>query len=89
MIKPKFIAPGSGHVLFFTDFGDVFSTGDNTLGSLGFSSDPLLSEKKPTKIGLLPKIKNISTLWDHSLALTVDGKVYSWGGNYEGGTRNW
>ena len=57
MIKPKFIAPGSGHVLFLTDFGDVFSTGDNTLGSLGFSSDPLLSEKNQQKSVCYPKSK--------------------------------
>ncbi len=75
------ISAGYGHGLFLKKDGTVWSFGCNLYGQLGnrgTTNSP--SNAVPQQIENLNNIKAISAGFRHSLALTADGKVYSWGG---------
>ncbi|KAI9144320.1 regulator of chromosome condensation 1/beta-lactamase-inhibitor protein II [Paraphysoderma sedebokerense] len=60
--------------------GEVFVIGQGDCGQLGLGTDVLEAEK-PRKIQSLIGVVDIACGGLHSLALTEDGKVYSWGCN--------
>ncbi|GMH91853.1 hypothetical protein TL16_g12174 [Triparma laevis f. inornata] len=67
-----------GHTLCVTASGEVYSWGSGH-GLLGLSSTA--PHHSPMKVALLSKVEvmTISAGYDHSLALTSTGEVYSWG----------
>ena len=81
------IAAGGDHTLALTADGQVFAWGDNTYGELGNSST--LSSFVPVPVntsGVLSGkvVTAIAAGKNHSLALTADGSVYTWGANNSG-----
>jgi alpha-tubulin suppressor-like RCC1 family protein len=77
------IAAGSGYSLALTSDGKVFSWGDGSNGTIGNSS--FASKTLPVAVdvsGVLSGkvISAISAGAYHCLALSSDGKVFSWGG---------
>lgn len=79
------IAGGVDHRLFLNSRGELFSEGENSCGQLGIGKGPeFLSTPVPYKIPGLSNICSISSTWEHSLALTDRGLVYSWGNNFSG-----
>ena len=70
---------GKYHTLFLDKTGNVYSCGYGKGGRLGLGSENTFLE--PTLIPGLKNIVKISCSNDHSLALSSDGKVYSWGIN--------
>ncbi|PQP84142.1 hypothetical protein C0Q44_05975 [Paenibacillus sp. PCH8] len=75
----KGVAAGAYHSLALTTDGDVYSFGAGNSGQLGLGSD-LGSKHTPTKIANLAEVKQVAAGRSHSLALTVTGSVYSFGG---------
>ncbi|GMI08913.1 hypothetical protein TrVE_jg11399 [Triparma verrucosa] len=67
-----------GHTLCVTASGEVYSWGSGH-GLLGLSSTA--PHHSPMKVVLLNKVEvmTVSAGYDHSLALTSTGEVYSWG----------
>lgn len=75
------IAIGARHFLALTDEGSVYSFGDNSHGQLGLGhtramDKPSLLEKFE---GLEKKVVQLAAGDNHSVALTDDGSVYTWG----------
>ncbi|XP_054155256.1 RCC1 and BTB domain-containing protein 1-like [Oppia nitens] len=72
------------YVIAFTANGDIYSWGYNNNGELGIGTT--VNSNRPNLIdGLVGKrIVDISCGYDHSLALTATGDVYSWGDNSYG-----
>jgi alpha-tubulin suppressor-like RCC1 family protein len=80
------IAAGDLHSLALTEEGSIYSFGDNRHGKLGlscanFHDEPVWS---PTLIPFPHKIISIAAGMNHSLLLTLDGQVYSFGCNSSG-----
>lgn len=76
------IAAGGGHSLALDEDGTVFAWGSGASGQLGNGTER--ESTMPVTVtddGVLDdkEVIDVSTLGDHSLALTQDGKVYSWG----------
>jgi alpha-tubulin suppressor-like RCC1 family protein len=75
---------GASHSLALTQSGEVYAWGSNFRGQTGCGDN----NKKliPTKVKVLNeyKIKMISCGFNHSMALTESGCVYSWGYNHRG-----
>ena len=75
---------GENHSLAVTTLGRVFAWGLNNYGQLGDGSTsqrnlPTLVRFSGLKIG--EKIMNLSTGDSHSIAVTTDGSVFTWGWN--------
>ncbi len=84
------IAAGSGHCLALSEEGQVYGWGANDdyqlgLGYYAYSiSTPTLLDS-PGVFGGKPVVA-ISAGRDHSMALTSDGRVFTWGSNFSGKT---
>lgn len=80
------IEVGGRHSFFITEGGKAFSCGDNTQGQLGLdksiSQDRILN---PTKLAFFDKkdksVEQVACGKHHTLALTQDGSVWSFGAN--------
>ena len=83
------VAAGDGHTLALLGDGTVRAWGDNTQGQLGDGSnngspDPVQVVDPGDPSGFLTGIIAISSRWDSSFALKVDGTVRAWGENGSG-----
>eukprot|EP01084_Bolivina_argentea_P121419 215158_1 len=78
------ISEGNTHSLGVTADGAVLSFGSGTNGKLGHGDED--DKYKPKVIeALLPKhVIDISEGNTHSLCVTADGQLYSWGTGYQG-----
>ena len=83
-IKIKSVSCGASHTLMLTDDNEVLSFGLGEFGRLGLgSSEDVLT---PTPIDSLAdlKVKQIVASGNHSMVLTSNGSIYSWGKNNMG-----
>ena len=77
------ISSGANHSLALSNDGKIYSFGINNNGQLGLGDNS--SRNIPTLILKIPNnIIQISAGGDHSLALSNDGKIYSFGKNNKG-----
>lgn len=91
----KSVACGLQHTLILTRCGDLYSCGSNGYGQLGTASAtekleettmlipllPTIEEKRlPVKVNLPPIVK-ISCGHNHSIAVSMNTRVYGWGLN--------
>jgi alpha-tubulin suppressor-like RCC1 family protein len=84
--KIRYLSVGKNHLLIFTDDQNLYSLGDNEYGELGV--EKLKYASNPIKVdffeSLGEKIKKVTAGGRHSLVLTENFKVYSFGDNSEG-----
>lgn len=78
------IAVGSGHILALSDSGDVYAWGTGSSGQLGLGTRR--NYYQPQLVwGMMRKgVRQIAAGDAHSLALTYNGQVFSWGSNKVG-----
>jgi alpha-tubulin suppressor-like RCC1 family protein len=81
------VAAGAGHTLALTTDGQLYAWGANSEGQLGLKS--FTRQLQPTLVPL--PAEAAGTRWaqvaagtSHTLALTADGRLYSWGHNVFG-----
>lgn len=82
------MAAGSSHALALTSDGQVFAWGVNGYGQVGIGS-PDFRILSPVALGSAGVFDGkivvaISAGGDHSMALTSEGRVFTWGMNYSG-----
>jgi len=78
------IACGGSHSIFLNNFGQVYTCGLNTAGQLGVGFDQVttatLQRVEGGPQGLTNEdVVQVEAGWQHSLVLTREGYVYSWG----------
>jgi hypothetical protein len=76
---------GDGHTLAVTGDGTVWAFGYNHVGQLG-QTPSSGAHPTPTAVPGISNAVKVAAGAMHSLALTADGSVWSWGGNYNGET---
>lgn len=77
------VASGQSHTLGLDVDGTVWSWGANHYGQLGTGSAEL-SVATPTQVSIPDDVIAIAAGAFHSMALTLDGTVYTWGRNLHG-----
>jgi alpha-tubulin suppressor-like RCC1 family protein len=82
----KAVASGLLHTLALTWDGQVYSWGSNGSGRLGINSTAQSTPQsaRPVHVSMLSNVVAIAAGDAHSLALTSDGHVFSWGTNTNG-----
>lgn len=82
----KIVSVGCGqrHTVFLTNDGEVLSCGDGEYGRIGTgnTSDALVPE--PLDSLSSEDVVQIAVGYDHTLALTTKGAIFSWGRNHQG-----
>lgn len=78
------IAPGAEHSLFLDVQGQVWAAGSNTFGQLDGTPAPPERNKPVTVPSITPAKKAVAAGGRHSLALTANGFVASWGADEVG-----
>lgn len=81
------IVCGASHSLALTNKGQVYAWGKNTQGQCGQGN--LEDQLKPMVVKRLAELSivQITAGWEHSISLTQDGKMYSWGCGYKDNRR--
>lgn len=82
--KAKSVCCGSQHTHILTVDGEVLSCGVGELGRLGTGSNSDCLVPEPLDTLTDEDIVQVATGSSHSLALTVDGRVFCWGRNDHG-----
>lgn len=74
----KKISAGREHVLAISTNGELYSWGSSSVGQLGHNDK--ISKNIPTKVAAMTaSVKDICAAYSHSLAVTTDGNLYTWG----------
>lgn len=86
--KPIEMAGSDTHQVILMESGQVFTSGQNNFGQLGIGTIDS-SEARSTILHNITaqfdgKVISVSAVGNFTLALTEDGKVYSWGYNGQG-----
>ena len=76
-------AIGSATVHVVLADGSVLGWGANNVGEVG-SGTVAIGVQQPQLLPGLPPVKAVAAKWGNFLALTRDGRVFSWGGNSDG-----
>eukprot|EP00347_Sterkiella_histriomuscorum_P019039 403343200 len=80
------IACGQDHTVFLTNQGSVYSMGSNIEGQLGLGTRQIVQKNSPVLVEQLHEnfIIQIQSGRAHNIALSRDGKCFSWGANEHG-----
>ena len=75
------ISGGKSHYIALNRAGEVFATGSNLYGQLGIGDNEIGKINEFQKVEIKDKIGTIDAGDISNIATTVDGYVYTWGGN--------
>ena len=75
---------GESHTLFLTLSGELYACGSNRFGELGFDDEK--SRPRPVRVVLPARVNLVAIACGsfHSLAISHDHQLYSWGSNSHG-----
>ncbi len=82
------IKAGKNHTVALKSTGEVFVTGSNLYGELGFGEQETRKINTFRRMNLITNVVEIATGDSHSLVLTKDGKLFTWGSNIYGNLGN-
>ena len=77
------VSAGDRHSLALKNDGSLWSWGYNNCGQLGLG-DPSLDRSTPTRVGADTDWSAVACGQSHTVALKVDGSLWTWGLNYFG-----
>lgn len=82
--KPKQVSCGGFHTAVITEDGKLYTTGGGEHGQLGHNDR--VNRLKPTLVQALEGefVSEITCGWSHSVALTANDRVYTWGNSDHG-----
>jgi RCC1 and BTB domain-containing protein len=82
--KARQVSCGGFHTAVVTDDGNLYTFGGGEHGQLGHNDR--VNKLKPTLVDALEGVfvSQITCGWSHSVALTANGKVYTWGNGDHG-----
>ncbi|XP_076648302.1 HECT and RLD domain containing E3 ubiquitin ligase 4 [Halictus rubicundus] len=81
----KKVTCGAHHTLAVNEWGQLFSWGSNADGQLGLDSKTVMEcTPRMVKVLCTSTIVQVACGVKHTLALTNNGELYSWGSNNEG-----
>lgn len=85
-LKWKALSAGADHSLGITNNGKLYAWGRNNVGQLGINTLATTGTSSPVLVSVPVGVKfeDVSANLDHSYALTMDGKIWAWGGNAHG-----
>lgn len=85
-LKWKALSAGADHSLGITNDGKLYAWGRNNVGQLGIDTLATTGTSSPVLVSVPVGVKfeDVSANLDHSYALTMDGKIWAWGGNAHG-----
>lgn len=72
------VAAGGSHVLAIALGGDLYSWGKNQYGQLGHGCDTKLNLPKLVEAARGRVFVLVSGGWEHSMAVTSQGALYTW-----------
>ncbi|OMJ95254.1 hypothetical protein SteCoe_1469 [Stentor coeruleus] len=78
------ISAGDGHTILLTESQKLYTFGKNTFGQLGLGHSFPISSPSLVSCLQLKKIESVYCGSEHTLALTNEGEIYSWGLNIKG-----
>lgn len=78
------VAAGSYHSLAATSDGAAWAWGSERNGVLGNNTSSSMARPTPQRVLNISGVKTVAAGYEHSLALTGDGKVWGWGKNWSG-----
>jgi alpha-tubulin suppressor-like RCC1 family protein len=77
------IACGARHTIFLTEGNAVYTCGSNNYGQLGIGQK-IDKCPSPTLLESLKDVIDVACGWNFSVALTKDGRLFTWGRNNYG-----
>lgn len=78
---------GASHSMVLTDKAQVYSWGKNTQGQCGHGcADDILRPQMIKKFDDV-RIQRLAAGWEHSVALSTEGRLYAWGCGYKDSRR--
>jgi alpha-tubulin suppressor-like RCC1 family protein len=83
-VNIKQVSAGGYHCSFLTSDNEIYSIGWNELGQCGVGDFEICNQPKKVKFPKEIKIKKIKSSGRHSLILTEDGRVFSYGCSLDG-----
>jgi alpha-tubulin suppressor-like RCC1 family protein len=87
-VTAKDVSAGSNFATLLTKDGDVYSRGWNSQGQLGIESGQKVNVSDWEKVPLKEKISSIDSPYDHTVALSTSGHIFTWGPNDVGQSGN-
>jgi len=70
-----------GHTMAIRADGSLWSWGHNTFGQLGNGTISAFGISNPNPIKVMDNVAEVSIGSEHTLAITTDGCIWTWGGN--------
>jgi len=80
-VTAKDVSAGNTFATLLTTSGDVYSRGWNSQGQLGIESGQKVNVSNWEKVPLKEKISSIDSPYDHTVALSTSGHIFTWGPN--------
>jgi len=80
----RYISAGQEHSLAITHTGRLYAWGCNSTGQLGLGYATQIPQFTPIPVPSMDSVQHVSGGAFHTLAITVDGRLFAWGENSRG-----
>jgi len=84
MVSARNSQTDGGHTMAIRADGSLWGWGMNTFGQIGNGTTWDWSSANFSHVKVMENVAEVSTGFNHTIAITVDGCVWSWGANWSG-----